>query len=115
LPPWSAKFILQQSRQNKFCTPTSFLKIKRIFSAKNQTNGFSLIKKEISMSFIETTITEHVYNQGRIQGEAQGWIKGAADSKKETAINLLKMGIDVEIINQATGLQKEEIKQLCNQ
>jgi len=52
------------------------------------------------MSFIETTITEHVYNQGMTQG------------RKETAINLLKMGIDIEIISQATGLHEKEIKQL---
>ncbi len=59
------------------------------------------------MSFVETTITEHVYNQG--------WIKGEVEGKKETAINLLKMGIDVKIINQATGFSKEEIKQLASQ
>jgi predicted transposase/invertase (TIGR01784 family) len=45
----------------------------------------------------------------------QGWVKGEAEGKKETAINLLKMGIDVEIINQATGLQEKEIKQLARQ
>jgi predicted transposase/invertase (TIGR01784 family) len=59
------------------------------------------------MSFIETTITEHVYNQGWIEGEAKG--------KKETAINLLKMGIDVKIINKATGFSEKEIKQLTRQ
>jgi predicted transposase YdaD len=46
------------------------------------------------MSFIETTITEHLYNQGGIQGEAQGKIEGKAEGKmegkKETAINLLR-------------------------
>ena len=75
------------------------------------------------MSFIETTITEHVYNQGWIKGEAEGKAegeakgeaKGKAEGKKETAINLLKMGIDVKIINQATGLQEKEIKQLTRQ
>ncbi|KHD04705.1 hypothetical protein PN36_11665 [Candidatus Thiomargarita nelsonii] len=69
------------------------------------------IKKEIKMSFIETTITEHIYNQGWIKGEAKGETKG----KKETAINLLQMGIDVEIINQATGFSEKEIKQLSSQ
>ncbi len=52
-------------------------------------------------------MTEHVYNQG--------WIKGEAKGKKETAINLLKMGIDVKIINQATGFSEKEIKQLSRQ
>jgi len=77
------------------------------------------IQKEIKMSFVETTITEHVFNQGWIKGEADGKadgiIEGEAKNKKETAINLLKMGFDVKIINQATGLQVKEIKQLASQ
>ncbi len=68
------------------------------------------------MEFIETTITEHVYNQGWIKGEAEGKAKGEAEgeakNRKETAINLLKIGIDVKIINQVTGFSAEEIKQL---
>jgi predicted transposase/invertase (TIGR01784 family) len=62
------------------------------------------IKKEIKMDFVETTITEPVYNQG--------WIKGEAEGRKETAINMLKMGMDMEIIAKATDLQESEIKQL---
>ena len=72
------------------------------------------IKKEIKMSFIETTITEHIYNQGWTKGEAKGEAKGKAKGKKETAINLLKMGVDVKIINQATGFSEKEIKQLSS-
>jgi predicted transposase/invertase (TIGR01784 family) len=70
------------------------------------------IKKEVSMSFIETTITELVYNQGLIEGETNCKIDGKVEGKKEMARNLLKMGIDVETITQASGLRKEEIKQL---
>jgi len=81
------------------------------------------IQKEIKMSFVETTITEHVFNQGWIKGaadgkadgKADGIIEGKTEGKKETAINLLKMGFDVKIINQATGLQVKEIKQLASQ
>ena len=81
------------------------------------------MKKENKMSFVETTITEHVFNQGWIKGAADGEVKGKtddiiegkADGKKETAINLLKMGLDVNFINQATGLQVKEIKQLASQ
>ncbi|MDM8563388.1 hypothetical protein QUF54_08555 [Candidatus Marithioploca araucensis] len=77
------------------------------------------IKKEIKMSFIETTITEHVYNQGLVKGEAKGEArgkaKGKAEGKKETAINLLNMGVDVKIINKATGFSEKEIKQLTRQ
>ena len=56
------------------------------------------------MNFIETTISEHIYNQG--------WIKGEADGRKETAINLLNMGIDMKIIQKATGFSDAEIKQM---
>ena len=64
------------------------------------------------MDFIETTITEHVYNQGWIKGEIKGEIKGKVDGRKETAVNLLNMGIDVGLISQATGFNEKEIKQL---
>jgi predicted transposase/invertase (TIGR01784 family) len=66
------------------------------------------IKKEIKMDFIETTITEHVYNQGWIKGETKGKVEG----RKETAVNLLNMGVDVKFISQATGFDEKEIKQL---
>ncbi|MCP4345424.1 MAG: hypothetical protein GY795_07850 [Desulfobacterales bacterium] len=67
------------------------------------------IKKEADMDAVETTITEHIFNQGVIKGEA----KGEAKNRKETAINLLKMGMDTNFITRATGLSKEEIKQLA--
>ncbi|EDN69030.1 conserved hypothetical protein [Beggiatoa sp. PS] len=72
------------------------------------------IKKEIKMDFIETTISEHVYNQGWIKGEAEGKAEGEAKGRKKTAINLLKMGIDVEIIQKATGFSDAEIKQMSS-
>ncbi|MCP4702868.1 MAG: hypothetical protein GY862_39310, partial [Gammaproteobacteria bacterium] len=69
------------------------------------------------MDFVETTITEHIYNQGWIKGRAEGKAsvrakaiaRGEVEGRKETAINLLKMGIDVKIISQATGFSEEEI------
>ena len=76
------------------------------------------------MDFIETTITEHVYNQGWIKGETKGKVDGKVDGKiegeiegeikgrKNTAVNLLNMGIDVKVISQATGFNETEIKQL---
>ncbi|MCP4111495.1 MAG: hypothetical protein GY749_39195 [Desulfobacteraceae bacterium] len=38
-----------------------------------------------------------------------GWDEG----KKETAANLLKLGMDLKIISQATGLSEKEIKKLA--
>ncbi len=86
------------------------------------------IKKEADMDAVETTITEHIFNQGVIKGEAigeargeakgeargeaKGEARGEAKVRKETAINLLKMGMDTNFITRATGLSGEEIKQL---
>ncbi|MCP4108022.1 MAG: hypothetical protein GY749_21165 [Desulfobacteraceae bacterium] len=67
------------------------------------------IKKEADMDAVETTITEHIFNHGVIKGEARGEARG----RKETAINLLKMGTDTNFIISATGLSEEEIKQLA--
>ena len=63
------------------------------------------IKKEADMEFVETTISEHIFNQGILRGKAEG--------RKEAAANLLKLGIDIKIITQATGLSEEEIKQIA--
>ncbi len=57
------------------------------------------------MSFIETTITEHVYNQGWIEGKGEA--RGEAKGKKETAINLLNMGVDVKITKQQASVKKK--------
>jgi len=86
------------------------------FYKKVSDTRLKTIKKEIKMDFVETTITEHIYNQGWIKGEADGKIEGKAEGKaegrKETAINLLKMGIGLDIITQATHLSEAELKQL---
>ena len=42
------------------------------------------------------------------EAEEKGEIKG----KKETAINLYKMGLTIEQIAQATGLDKEKLKEI---
>ncbi len=68
------------------------------------------IKKEADMEFVETTISEHIFNQGILRGKAEG----KAEGRKEAAANLLKLGIDIKIITQATGLSEEEIKQIRN-
>jgi hypothetical protein len=53
------------------------------------------------MDFVETTITEHIYNQGKAEG------------RKETAIDMLKMGIDMEIVAKVSKFSEAEIKQLA--
>ncbi len=41
-----------------------------------------------------------------------GWDEGKKEGKKETAANLLKLGMDVKVISKATGLSEKEIKKL---
>ncbi len=45
-------------------------------------------------------------------GEEKGIKKGKIEGKKETAKELLNMGIEIEKIARATGLKKEEIEKL---
>ena len=46
--------------------------------------------------------------QGRAEGEAKGRLEGRA----ETAQNLIRMGLDLDKIAQATELSLEEIKKI---
>ncbi|MCP4347823.1 MAG: transposase, partial [Desulfobacterales bacterium] len=39
--------------------------------------------------------------------------KGEKKAKEETAVNLMRIGTDVKIISQATGLSQKKIKQLA--
>ncbi|GHV53129.1 hypothetical protein FACS1894216_10520 [Synergistales bacterium] len=50
--------------------------------------------------------------KGIAKGTAKGIVKGIVKGKAETAANLLRMGVDKNIIAQATGLSAEEIEKL---
>lgn len=50
--------------------------------------------------------------EGREEGLKEGIDKGKMEGKKETARNLKKMGLSVELIIDATGLSAEEIQAL---
>ena len=54
------------------------------------------------------------YNEGLAEGEKIGIEKGEKNAKIETAKNLLKIGLSVEQIAQATGLSIEEISNLIH-
>ncbi|OQW92077.1 MAG: hypothetical protein BWK78_02740, partial [Thiotrichaceae bacterium IS1] len=41
------------------------------------------IKQEVNMELVETTISEHIYNQGKVQGKAEGLLEGEAKGKTE--------------------------------
>ena len=53
-----------------------------------------------------------VAEQWKQQGLQQGLQQGALESKKETAINLSRMGLTDDKIVEATGLERSVIKEL---
>ena len=50
--------------------------------------------------------------EGRAEGEAKGRAEGEAKGRVETARNLLRMGLEVSKISEATGLSPDEIEAL---
>ena len=49
---------------------------------------------------------------GKEEGLAEGLEKGRAEEKRNTALNLKKLGVDIDIIVKATGLTKKEVESL---
>jgi len=41
------------------------------------------IKQEVKMELVETTISEHIYNQGKAEGKTEGLLEGEAKGKTE--------------------------------
>ncbi|MCD8271038.1 MAG: Rpn family recombination-promoting nuclease/putative transposase [Parabacteroides sp.] len=50
--------------------------------------------------------------EGRMEGLQEGLQKGELQKQKEIATNMKKLGLDIQLISQATGLPHEEIKKL---
>ena len=50
--------------------------------------------------------------QGLAEGLARGEAKGRAEEKRQTAKSLKELGVDLSIIQQATGLSAEDIQAL---
>jgi predicted transposase/invertase (TIGR01784 family) len=50
--------------------------------------------------------------EGKLEGKLEGKIEGKIEANEETALNLLKMGIDERITAEATGLDIEKIREI---
>ena len=50
--------------------------------------------------------------KGRAEGEAKGKAEGEAKARADTARNLLRMGLELSQISEATGLSLDEIEAL---
>ena len=49
-------------------------------------------------------------NTEREEGRAEGLLKGREEEKRESARNLKKLGVAIDIISKATGLSQDEIE-----
>ena len=79
----------------------------KIGFAKGEKSGFT--KGEKSGERIGFAKGE---KSGFTKGETAGLAKGAAQEKREIARNLMRLGLDLAQIRQATGLTAEEIEKL---
>ena len=81
---------------------------------KNVTNTQPLSKNENNRVNIarENTIISENYARGLNKGLAQGRAEGSHAKAIETAHNLIKFGMSIAQISEATGLSITEIKQL---
>jgi flagellar biosynthesis/type III secretory pathway protein FliH len=51
------------------------------------------IKKEVNMSFAATTISEHIWNEGKVEGKVEGKAEGKAEGKVEMIEEMYRVGI----------------------
>ena len=52
---------------------------------------------------------KYAYSQGEQRGMQQGIQQGEHNARLEAARNLLKLGVSMEIIRQATGIEESEL------
>src|SRR6056297_405195 len=80
-------------------------KIERILEEKDPTE----VKKMITnLERVIKREQDQKYNEGKEEGREEG----REEEKKEVAINLYKMGLTIDQIGQATGLDKETLKEI---
>ena len=75
---------------------------------------FGILQEEFE--FDQNTSLANAKAEGEVKGRAEGRAEGKAEGKneanEETAKRMLELGLEIEIIEKATGLSKEEILRL---
>lgn len=71
-------------------------------------NYFSETYADLKLSKEVSEVAEYVYTRGK----AEGIREGKAEGILETAAEMLKKGLDIELVSEVTKLPKEEIKKL---
>ncbi len=73
------------------------------------------IQKMLELTPLEQTVAgKELIQIGEEEGIKKGIKKGREKARKETAANLLKMGMDMKTISRATGMGEEEIIRLAS-
>ena len=72
-----------------------------------------LEESKIEGGEIMPTLAKRLREEGRIEGEKRGEKRGEKKGKLETARELIKRGVDINIIAEATGFPREEIEKLA--
>lgn len=74
---------------------------------------FSVIKIEEEYKMQYVTIWEReAKKEGQVLGEKRGEKRGEEKARLETARELVRYGVDIDIISKSTGLSREEIEKL---
>jgi len=69
-------------------------------------------KEEFKEEFMQT-IGLQLKDEGKEEGKREGKREGKKEGKEETARELIKRGVDINIIAEATGFPKEEVEKLA--
>ena len=86
------------------------------FLRKHSREVTGMLFNEITVEEFAEIRAREAYEDGEksgfTKGETVGLTKGAAQEKREIARNLMRLGLDLAQIRQATGLTAEEIEKL---
>ena len=66
-------------------------------------------KYELDQNSMIADAKEEGMEEGLVEGRAEGKAEGKQEEKLETAKKMLELGAEIDFIEKATGLKKEEI------
>jgi predicted transposase/invertase (TIGR01784 family) len=69
------------------------------------------IEEEYKMQYV-TIWEREAKKEGQVLGEKRGEKRGEEKARVETARELVRYGVDIDIISKSTGLSRDEIEKL---
>lgn len=99
--------------------PTTFMK-DPVFQRLGQVAKYAALNEKEKKAYRESlkvyrdnyAIAETERTEGRAEGRAEGILEGEAMACRKVARNMMKMGMDIQTISNATGLSIQEIRKL---